>query len=219
MEQAWIFIIFILIAVGLIGLSLYLAYRRRRAIEAIAPQLGLQFIGKGNQLVPSVVWSFNLFSKGRSRQVFNVLKGQANGADIFLFDYSYRIGSGKHSSTQYHTVALLCAESLDLPAFLLTPENLFHKIGNLFGYHDIDFDDYPLFSERYLLRGSDEARIRQIFDYRVIPFYEKRRRICSEGLGNALIYYRTEGRLNPDRWPELLSSAQEVVGLLRPWGR
>ncbi|MFE4105399.1 hypothetical protein [Almyronema epifaneia] len=214
MEQAWIFVIATLVFAIALGLRLYFAHRRTQAIAALASQLGLTFLDKGNHLIPALIWNFDLFSKGRSRRVHNVLKGRANGADVCLFDYSYRTGSGKNSSTHYHTVALLWTEKLDLPTFLLIPENLFHKIGRVFGYRDIDFGDYPQFSQRYLLRGTDEARIRQVFDYRVIPFYEQRQRTCTEGAGHAFIYYRTDGRLSPDRWSSLLNEAQTVVGLL-----
>jgi len=42
---------------------------------------------------------------------------------------------------------------LKLPFFELKPENTFHKIGQVFGYQDIDFEAFPNFSKGYLLRG------------------------------------------------------------------
>ena len=48
---------------------------------------------------------------------------------------------------------------MNLPTFLLEPENILHKIGEIFGGGDIDFPESPVFSSKYLLKGSDLERI------------------------------------------------------------
>jgi len=35
------------------------------------------------------------------------------------------------------------------------PESFFHRIGDVFGFKDIDFDEEPGFSGCYLLKGND----------------------------------------------------------------
>lgn len=154
-------------------------------------------MGDGHQQIPAVVQSFNLFSKGRSRRVSNVLRGQRNGQDVFVFDYRYTTGSRKRKRTRSYTVALVQVDGLAMPAFSLVPKTLFHTIGGWFGYQDINFDSYPLFSKQYLLRGSDDVSIRQRFNHHVFSFYESKPITCTEGLGNTLIYYRTGGELHP----------------------
>ena len=203
----------LLLFIALMFLQAYWEHRRTQAIEAIAPQLGLQFRGNGHDRLPSVVRSFDLFSKGRSRRVRHVLAGRKAGTDVFLFDYQYTTGSRKHRRTHTYTVALLWLNNLEVPAFSLSPKNLFHVIGSWFGRQDINFDGYPLFSQHYLLQGSDEPSIRRIFNPEVFSFYESRNNACTEGLGNVLIYYYTGGRVEPKYWPGLLSSAQNVAGL------
>ena len=219
MNTLYIIGIFLLF-IALMLLQGYLSYRRTKAIEAIAPQLNLDFVGDGHQQIPAVVQSFNLFSKGRSRQVSNVLRGLHNGQDVFVFDYRYTTGSGKHRRTYSYTVALVQVDGLVMPAFSLVPKTLFHTIGGWFGYQDINFEGYPLFSKQYLLRGSDEVGIRQQFNSRVFPFYESKHRTCTEGLGHTLIYYRTGGKLHPQEWASLVNQAQQVAELLgqeSPW--
>ncbi|MEC9473853.1 MAG: hypothetical protein VX584_04130, partial [Actinomycetota bacterium] len=68
---------------------------------------------------------------------------------------------------------MLDAEDLQLPTFVIRPENLFHKIGSTFGYQDIDFDAHPTFSKRYLLRGPDEEAIRNTFTDEFLSSYER----------------------------------------------
>ena len=118
-------------------------------------------------------------------------------------------GSGKNSSIHRYTVALISHPDLNLPKFFMEPENVFHKIGNVFGYHDIDFDDYPEFSKRYLLRGSDEDSIRAIFNYETIPFYERKRNVQTEGFGRFLIHHQ-QRQLKPKNWGPLRDEALDI---------
>ncbi|NEQ51791.1 MAG: hypothetical protein F6K11_16890 [Leptolyngbya sp. SIO3F4] len=105
---------------------------------------------------------------------------------------------------------LIESKRLHLPNFLLTPENLFHKVGNLFGYHDIDFDTYPEFSNRYLLKGSDKDIIRYQFHDGVLNFYQRHQGISTEGLGSLLIYYQENHRVAPKDWQNLLTQAVDL---------
>ena len=204
-----------LILIGSVGFNIYRSRRRTESVKAIAPPLGLEFLGEGNALIPPVVWNFSLFSKGRLRRVRNVLSREEEDIQIFLFDYSYTMNSSKRKKTHRYTVALLRVNGLHLPAFSLVPETLWHKVTGMFGYQDIDFDAYPNFSEKYLLQGSDEYGIRSLFNHWVISFYEGKHHVGTEGLGNALIYYRTHGLSHAGKWSELLADAQEIVSLFR----
>lgn len=214
MEDHWIFILAVVLLGGAVGGGFYLSHQRTKAIRAIAPQLGFEFLGSGKTFVPAVAWKFALFSQGRSQNVENVVTGRMNGATIYLFDYSYRTGSGKKSNTHRHTVAFIQAENLRLPAFQLTPENFLHKVGHLFGHRDIDFENEPEFSKAYLLKGSDEDRVRQVFDYRVISFYNNQQRVCTEGLGNMVLYY-VKRQYPVNQWRKFLAQAREAVDVFR----
>ncbi|NET10107.1 MAG: hypothetical protein F6K09_13210 [Merismopedia sp. SIO2A8] len=208
-------IIFIVcFVVGLYAVQSYLTQRRSTAVEAIASQIGLKFLGNGNHLIPDAVWNFQLFSKGRSRMVRNVLYGQRDGNELFIFDYKYTTGSGKNRSTRTLTVALLWMNDVQLPSFSLGPKNIFHRIGCMFGYQDINFDGYPQFSEQYILRGSDEYGIRSLFSHWLLSFYQGKRYTCTEGMGKALLYYHTRGGSRPADWSWLVNEAQEVMGLV-----
>ena len=68
----------------------------------------------------------------------------------------------------------------------------------MFGYQDIDFESFPVFSKKYLLRGSDEVKIRALFTPEVIRFFEKNQNIHIEGQGNTLIFYKPSKRCKTD---------------------
>lgn len=206
-----LFILLIIAAViVLILFSLYREKKRTEAVKTLATNWGFEYVGAGNQRILSSAGDFDLFHKGRSRRVQNLIRGHEAGAQVEVFDYRFRVGSGKNAQTHVQTVVLITSTKLSLSSFMLLPENFLHAIGNFFGYRDIDFQDYPDFSKRYLLRGDDESQIRQIFNYRVIPWYEARNSVSTEGVGHCLIYYYAGKRQTPEKWRSLLSEAVEA---------
>ncbi|MEM0981920.1 MAG: hypothetical protein AAGH78_16825 [Cyanobacteria bacterium P01_H01_bin.58] len=200
----------IAVVVAVILFSFYREHKRTEALKTLATNWGFDYVGAGNQRILSNASDFDLFHKGRSRRIKNLMRGHQAGAQVEVFDYSFRTGSGKNSQTHMQTVVLITSEKLSLPYFMLLPENFLHSIGNFFGYRDIDFQDYPNFSKRYLLRGDDETQIRQVFDYRVIPWYEARQNVSTEGSGHCLMYYYAKRRYAPKNWRSLASEAVEA---------
>jgi len=97
----------------------------------------------------------------------------------------------------------------------LRPEGLMHKIGSLFGYQDIDFDSHPNFSKHYLLRGSDEEAIRELFDDDLLSFFETQEKVCVEADGHDLIIYRQRKRIEPDTVQEFLREGFGIFARLR----
>lgn len=213
--SAWVIVIVLVIVVVSALVGTYLNQQRTKAIIAIADQLGFRFIGNDDGHIPALAWHLDLCSKGRSRRVQNLIQRQQRGVEIWMFDYTYRVGSGKRSRTHTQTVVLLNDPEIVLPRFVLMPETLFHRLGGLFGYADIDFDDYPDFSKRYLLRGEAETDIRRLFNDRVIPFYQNHPGVNTEGSGNLALYYYFHRSCPPQGWPVLLQEAIEVHGLLK----
>lgn len=209
--ELWIFIVlFLAIFVVAIAISVYLDRKRTDAIKALADDMGFQFQTEPRTYLPSQIWQFDLFDKGRSRKLKNLIQGRQDRIKVSIGDYQYTSGSGKNRHTYNQTVAFIEADDLHLPSFMLVPEHIFHKIGNLFGYHDIDFETHPDFSSRYLLKGSDETKIRDLFHDGVLKFYQNQSRVSTEGIGTVFIYYRANQRLAPERWKSLMDEALEA---------
>jgi len=209
---------FAAIAIVSIALSAIRSRKRRNGMQAFAESLSFAFRKDGDVGEMAALSSFKLFSKGRNRRMYNVMEGVANGINLRLFDYRYRTGSGKNSHTWHQTVIAFDAGDLRLPKFVMTPENLFHKIGSAFGYHDIDFDTHPSFSKKYLLRGDSEEEIRERFTKELLDHLQETKGLCLEGYGDLLVMYRKNKRVKVPELNDLMARGFKVFSLLRSTG-
>ncbi len=211
-EYVWIVIILLLVAVFIAAVYIY-ERKRAEALQAAARSLGLSFEKTSNIDIEQRFGSFNLFSEGRRKEIKNCISGKLDGADVMVFGYSYRVGSGKNSSTRRQTVICFHSSKLTVPAFELRPEHLLHKIAGVFGYQDIDISSYPDFSKSYLLRGNDETSIRKVFSPMVISHFEKNKGLSVEVNGDTLICYRQSKRVRPTELKDFLYEGRAVFGL------
>jgi len=191
------------------------ARERTQIMQSAAAQLGWTFSAE-------VPWNyipgldrFTLFTQGHSKQVKNMMYGEAEGVKAAVFDYNYTTGSGKNSATFYQSVVYLEPADLALPNFSLRHENIMSKFLSAFGYQDIDFGQRPEFSRQYLLRGQDEPAIRQAFNDRVLSFYESYPGTCTDGGGNQLFLYRANYRFQPQEIQGYVGLGLELMKLLR----
>ena len=213
MEPIWVFVFFFIFFVVVVGLAIYFEHKRTAAIQSFASTIGFTFSGRGRDAIAPYVQNFELFQKGRTRRVKNLIYGPFSNATIYFFDYSYVTGRGKRSTMTVQTVVLFHSPSLNLPHFSLVPENFLHRVVEQLSYGDIDFDGYPQFSKQYLLRGENEALIRQTFNRAVLSFYESKPGLCTEGSGSQLVYYQIRKRVKPNELQSVLDSAQHVYRL------
>ncbi len=194
---------FFLIFIGIIIAVIYLGWRnekkRTEAMGMLADELGLTFYEDDSLGLEESLQDFYLFSQGHGCKVTNILQKAGDNLEITAFDYKYTTGSGKNSSTHRQTVILFSAQSLQLPSFTLRPEGFFHKIGAVFGFSDINFDENPAFSKAYLLKGENERKVRETFTSEVLDFFNTKDGISTEGAGHQLLFYTMNKRLDPDR--------------------
>ncbi|MEO0394551.1 MAG: hypothetical protein AAF243_01035 [Cyanobacteria bacterium P01_A01_bin.137] len=206
----WIIVLFIALFATAIVISVVLDRKRTEAIKQLANTMGFDYREHPQAYLPNTIWQFDLFSKGRNRRLKHLIQGTQEEASISIGDYRYTTGTQKNRTTHNQTVVFIESDRLNLPSFLLIPENIFHKVGNVFGYKDIDFDSHPEFSNQYLLKGTDEESIRSLFHEGVLNFYQRHPGTSTEGLDTLLIYYRKGQRFKPDKWQNLLNEAIEA---------
>jgi LPXTG-motif cell wall-anchored protein len=201
--QEWL--IFIGIFVAVILLTFYLQRRRRKAMENAAREMGFTFQADAAGLGPAAYLNLPLLS--RNTALTNVLQGALSCGETVVLDC--QIGSGKSAQTQ--TVACFRLSGKDLPAFEMRPENMLHKIGSLFGYKDIDFDQNEAFSKSYLLRGADESAVRLLFHSGWLSFFEQRKGWSVEGAGEWLAVYRVARTVSPSKLRQFVEDATQVA--------
>ncbi len=198
----------------LIGAIVYAAHKYEQArteqFQKVAEDLGLEFFPTGNPAVQDAIGHLRLFNQGHGRKTQNMLSGQTDDIEIAIFGYRFITGGGKNQQTHQQTVISFQSPHLALTEFELRPEHIFHKIGQAFGYKDIDFDSHPVFSKRFLLRGPDEAAIREFFKPDLLEFFEAHQGISVEATGDRLIYYRAGKRIKPE---EVRSFMEEGFGV------
>ncbi len=204
----------ILLAVVGISASYYFENKRKEAVQKVADTLGLSFYPDGDPALQSQMTNFNLFNKGRSRRMYNMIHGEAGGVDLAIFDYKYRTGSGKNSSTHNQTVVFIGAQDLNLPQFTLCPETFFARVGAIFGVDDIDFDSHPKFSDNCYLTGSDEEAVRRTFTPEVLEFFEANPGITTDAYGRGFIFYRGGKREKPEVIRDLMGEAFKLYAIL-----
>jgi hypothetical protein len=190
--------------------------QRTEALAAAAQAMGFAFEPVGDLDVMKGFGDLPLYNRGHSKRVSNVMSGKAGERELKLFDYRYTTGGGKNSHTFSQTVALFPQGAAGLPDFVLAPENILHKIGQMFGYQDIDFDSSPDFSSHYLLRGPDEMAIRSAFGAAALAYFGQERGWHVELAGGNIGIYRSGKRCKPE---ELAAFRDEVSAVLRALGR
>jgi hypothetical protein len=199
---------------GIVVVVNRLERQRTEALVAACQGMGLVFEPEGDLDALRAQGDLPLYNHGHSKKLKNVMSGQVRDRDVRFFDYQYTTGGGKNSHTWMQTVALFPRAGERLPELLLAPENLFHKIGQVFGYQDIDFDSSPEFSSHYLLRGPDEMAIRSAFSVDALSFFGQHQDWHVEVKDRTVAIYRAGKRCKPEDAPTFLAEAQDVLRVL-----
>lgn len=186
--------------------------KRRRGLEEFARYQGFSYQKKAEPLTD--FGKIKIFDKGRMPKVSNLITGSRSGVQFEIFDYQYTEGGGQNSATHRQTVAVAFSQQMDLPRFFLAPENFFHKIGKKFGMQDINFENFPIFSEYYLLKGDDEAAVRAVFTPGVLEYFQGNKvKQSLEGEGNRLVFYKINKREKGEDLPDFFEKFRHIVSL------
>jgi hypothetical protein len=209
-------IVAVIAAVVLIIVLVRRAERRRsEALEQVASEWGLVFEARPDVELLTSQGDLPLYSHGRARRARNMLSGRLGDDEIKVFDYQYTTGGGKEQHTHVQTVAVFPRALRGFPDMQLSPENVFHRIGQAFGYQDIDFESNPDFSARYLLRGADETAIRAALRPDVLAFFEANLGWTVEVRSGTAGVYRSGKRTKPE---DVRDFAEEAHAILRQLG-
>lgn len=158
------------------------------------------------------------------RRAENVLRGEADGAEVFVFDLLTQHvvrprGAGGRGS---YTETVVCARvpGARLPRFALAPKDFWPRLSRAAGARDIDLTSRPDFSRLYSLRGEDEGAVRRQFEAPALaPFFEAREGLCAEGEGDRLAFYRHDILLPPEDLRPFIAETLEAVGCFRAAAR
>jgi hypothetical protein len=173
--------------------------KRKEQLSQMAFSLGMSYHEKDEWGMLALLKDFALFKKGFGRKIFNVMSKKQGLLEekVNMMDYQYTVSTGKSAVTFVQTVFFIQSKRLALPQMLLKPENFFHKIGAWLGMQDIDFVEHPEFSNKFLLQGEDEQRIRLTMDEEIMRFFLVEKKWCMESIGYYLVFYRAGKLVEP----------------------
>jgi len=152
------------------------------------------------------------------REAENVLRGEAGGAEVFVFDLLTQhvvrpVGAAGRGS---YTETVVCARvpGVGLPRFALAPKGFWPRLSTLDGGADVEVNSRPVLSRLYSLRGEDEGAVRRLFEAPALAsFFEAREGLCAEGEGDRLAFYRHGVSLPPERLRPFIDESLEAVRL------
>ena len=224
------FFTFLPLILGAVAAATVYSVRRARAraraleMEGLAQRLGLSFTKDDLYGLASQLKDFDLFRRERSwfsrrSRVNNVMRGQVDGTDVYLFDYSYVVSSGKSSRRITQTVFFANDTRWYLPDFHLRPENWWQKIRALFDKRDINFPENPEFSDQFWITGELESLIRKTFGPEVQQFLCERPPVHLEGSNFYLLAYKPRKALRGEEAAAFFEHCCQLVKLLKQEGK
>lgn len=165
---------------------------RIKSFEKFCFENDMKFFEKDESGLKPLLGIFTIFGKFRSGKITHVCHKRSDdiSEQESLFDYTYTVSNGKTSVTYRQTVFFMNSKHLALPEFVLKPEHFGHKLATYLGINDIDFEEYPVFSDKYHLKGDHEAYIRSTFSDSILKFFSKHHGWNCEAANYYLIFYK-----------------------------
>ncbi len=203
------YIVVLATAVFFICVFLYLTLcerKRKKELKKVSFEIGFTYSPAADIELPDL----ELFRRGHARFKSNLLTTRRSSITWSIFDYQYSVGRRIRKQT-----VVMAKLDRKLPEFSLSREYFYHRIGEIMGFKDIDFEEYPEFSQKYRLKGKDEDVIRQLFTPRVILTIGQQLEGHVEAKGNFIIVYTPDKRIKAADLYEFFQKAIIIVNLFR----
>jgi hypothetical protein len=180
---------------------------RTEALGRVAETVGLAFEPKADLAVVRALGDVQLFARGHSKRVTNLMSGRLDDQQVLVFDYWYTVGGGKSQHTSAQTVVVLPSAKVSFPDLQMMPENPLSRIAEALGYQDIDIESSPEFSRRYTVRGADEAAIRTALYPRATSYFAEHEGWTVEVQSGTVAIYRADSQPKPDDMQTFIAEA------------
>ncbi|MDI9355421.1 MAG: SulP family inorganic anion transporter [Chitinophagaceae bacterium] len=186
---------------------------RQRALQIYASENEYGFIP---QKVKNLMKfrDFNIQIGSRISYEENVLdvyleKGHVTVSDIIITE-----GVLRERNDTFITVLYLTELPLSVPDFILIPEGFFTKISEISSGKDIDFPEYPIFSQKYYLRGDEEDAINKFFDKSIITFFEDNVYVHMECRKNRVVIHSKKELLDVYGITQIIRFSEKFLSVL-----
>jgi hypothetical protein len=192
-------------------------YRNRNIRKAkfiqIANDCGMSNVEHLEKTVRNRLKSLDRFRNAPYGGFKNVLREKKGNVEILFFECYRHQRKNSNSLEPWVREGIFCFNSTDLnlPLFSLHKAlELQQLFLNTLGYEDINFENYPVFSKKYLLNSSDKIAVNKFFNKKLISFLEDLDGFNIEGCDTQLIVYRPNVRIDPQNFKQLKKEAYNI---------
>ena len=211
----------LLVFAGLVFLLVRIGLKRKenlkkRSVElrTVADRLGFDFTEASELSSLPFLADFEIFEGSPSR-IEKSMTGSRGGERIGIFDLAYvNTGPNGGSQTSRQTMCVIESNGLNLPKFYVRPEGILEKALQFAGSSDIDFPEFPTFSNAFYLYGDDEAAIRAVVKPEFARFFEQNSVLSAYAAGPRLIVFRSRYPARPQEFEGYVMMAKALKGLV-----
>lgn len=148
---------------------------------------------------------FSIFKNTLGVRYENPLKKD----NFIIFEYSL----GEGTSNKIYTI-IEHKFDFEIPDFILKEKTIFHKIGKLFGYKFIEFENNPKFNNKYLLKGENEKQVKFFFTPKILKSFENLKDFKNiEVKSNIFMSY--QDKIDLDKYDEFIDYGKKVVEIFK----
>jgi MFS superfamily sulfate permease-like transporter len=141
----------------------------------------------------------------------NILEKYTDNAKLSISDITLSEVALQAKTDTHITVVYVSEFNNQIPDFACEPEGLWSSFSEFVHGKDIDFKEFPEFSEKYYLRGENEEAVRDFFSPHLVRFLEKNEDIHLECHRNKLLFYAKRDLLEASEIETLVSYAERVL--------
>jgi hypothetical protein len=191
------------------------ARKRTETLSSVAAELDLEFHPDGDEALQLQLSEFPLMNKGRKGQLTNVCAGGTDEVRLWIFDYRFITGHGKHRRVHRQTAVAMESAVLDVPEFRMRPERMFDRVGQMLGLQDIDFEGHLQFSQQFVLQSEMAEATRDFFDTGLLDFFADRPGWSFETRAGSFVVYRPRQLVEPTEFQAVFENGFACFTALR----
>lgn len=161
------------------------------------------------------VWDFySITLRKKILALENILTIQNGNIAYYVADITTQ--EGARTTTEFQNITAVKITGLKaFPKFYMMPETFVDKLTNLVTDEDINFTEFPVFSNNCVLKGEKSDEVRKLFTPEVIGFFEKNLNLFLISNGQDLMLRADYRFLNTDEIVTLSEKAAELAAILK----
>jgi MFS superfamily sulfate permease-like transporter len=186
---------------------------RTEQMKTLAKRLHFTY----KESVPNVQTNFGRLGSDSLKIKYegNVISGTIDEHTYTVSDLSIIGGGAMKAQVMQMTVLSISNLHLGIPIFTLEEEVIYDKIMEHAFSNDIDFDDFPIFSNKFKLHGMHEKSIRDFFTKAIIEYFERNAMYNVDSLGAELIIYKPKKMLTIEEIQATLEFSKNLIAIIK----